>query len=184
MGGNIFVKSAVLESQISQRELADVLRRASIVGGTSDVNGQLRAEGVDALHFALARDGVCRITSAGLEIRGYRGLTVALEGRLRILSGSSFQNRPLVELKLVPTGRTWRRILIWPCVVVGIVLWRVGYQAILANPTSYLLFFLLIGCLSPAFYLLRARTLIHRIWPGLLAEARRFTDGSLQLPAA
>ena len=184
-GGHVYTKRALLESQLSLRELADALRRTSTDGHATDLNSQLRALGVDTLHFACAPNGVCRITSPGFEIRpGGRGTTVAVEGRLRILARSSVQNRPLVELKLVPTRRTLLGNLIWPCLVLGLILWSDGFQGMLADPVSFLLFFLLIGCLAPAFYLLRARALIHRMWPGLLAEAQRMTDGIPQLPAA
>ena len=184
IGGNAFIKSALLECLASPREVTEVLRRASTVGATTDLNSQLRAVGIDTLHFALASDGMCRITSPGFEIRGFRGNSVAVEGRLRLLDGSSAHNRPLLELKLVPTRKTLVGDLIWPCLVLGLLLWREDYHDILANPTGFLLFFLLVGFLAPAFHLLRTRALIRRIWPGLLTEAQHFANGSFQLPAA
>ena len=183
MGGDIFVRDAVLDSQLSQAELAEILRRVAAIGDSSDVNEQLRAEGVDSLHFASAPGGWYRITSTDLAVRAYRGPSVAVEARLRISSGFMASHRARVELKVVIATGTWLRLLTWPALLVGLVLWRNGYQAISSSPSSFLVFFLVI-CVPIGVYLLRARVLMQRMWPGLLAEARRFADGAVQLPAA
>src|SRR3989442_3916034 len=107
----------VLDSQLLQTELADTLRRAAALGDTHRVTDQLRAEGVDTLHFDLTPDGRFKITPVGLESGGGRGPGLKVEARLRILSGSGAQAQGRVDIEVGLTRMSWIRILAGPPVL-------------------------------------------------------------------
>jgi hypothetical protein len=182
MEGSIFLKRAVIDLQRLPTEVGETLRRLSAVGETRRVNDLLRAEGVDSLRFTFTPDGECRITSDGLARVGVRQPTLAVEARIRVLPSSGTQNQAKLELRVGGTRRTWAKIAGWPILVAAILAWRMGYESLLTGGFWGLLLF--IGCLPSGVYVLQLLALMRRVWPGLLAEARRMADGSLEEPAA
>ena len=182
MGGSIFVKRAAIDSQRLPTEVGQTLRRLSAIGETHRVNDLLRAEGVESLRFTFTPDGECRITSDGLARVGVRQPRLAVEARLRVLASSGTHNRARLELRMGGTRRTWAAIVGWPILVAAILAWRMGYESLLTSGFWGLLLF--IGCLPSGLYVVQLLALMRRVWPGLLAEARRMADGSLEVPAA
>ena len=182
MEGTIFLKRAVVDSQRLPTEIGETLRRLSAMGETRKVNDLLRAEGVDSLRFTFTPDGECRITSDGLARVGVRQPTLAVEARLRVLAGSGTHNRARLELRVGGTRRTWAAIAGWPILVAAILAWRMGYESLFTS--GFWGFLLFVGCLPSGVYVLQLVALMRRVWPGLLAEARRMADGSLEVPAA
>ncbi len=178
----IILKRAVIDSQRLPTEVGETLRRLSAIGETRRVNDLLRAEGVDSLRFSFTSDGECRITSDGLARVGVREPRLAVDARLRVLASSGTHNRARLELRVGATRRTWAAIVGWPILVAAILAWRMGYENLFTSGFWGLLLF--VGCLPSAVYVLQLLALMRRVWPGLLAEARRMADGSLEAPAA
>jgi len=151
------------------------------MGDTHRVTDQLKAEGADTLHFDLPNDGGFRITPVGLESGGGRSPRLAVQARLRILSGLGPDSQARVEIEVGLTRGSWARLLLWLALFAGPCI-----ASVVQQPPSFGSFFLFAGfaCVFIGVWLLRARALVARAWPGLLAVAQRVVTGSLYLPAA
>ena len=134
----------------------------------------LRAENVDSLVFSVTEDGRFRIVPEGL-YDGWRP-SINVEGRGRIVTDAT---RATIQFEVGVSRASLAMLVAFPTVLIAIACYN-----LLAGQVSPLGFWGVVGfaALSEGVFVLRARSLIARAWPGLLVTARRLAEGSLYVP--
>jgi len=134
----------------------------------------LRAENVDSLAFSVTDDGSFRIVPEGL-YDGWRP-SIDVEGRGRLVRDDS---RGAIQFEVGISRASLIMLVAFPSVLIVLACYN-----LLADHVSLLGFWGVLGfaALSEGVFVLRARSLIARAWPGLLVTARHLADGSLYVP--
>jgi len=131
----------------------------------------LRTEGVDALVFSVTGDGRFRILPEGLH-DGWRP-RIDVEGRGQVVSN---ETRPQIQFEVGVTRSSLAMLVTVPAVLIALACYN-----LLAENLSLLGFLGVVGfaTLMEGIFVLRARSLISRARPGLLATVRRLAEGNL-----
>ena len=138
------------------------------------------------MRFRVTPDGECRITPVGLESRSAAtsfvgsAYSLQLEARLRVLPSFAINGRTRLQFSVGLTAASWVfLVLSWlPLPAFGITFLVQGRAGVL--PFVVLAW----GCAVTIMGLARARALVVRGWPTLLAEAQRIATDALYVPAA
>lgn len=160
-------------------ELTDTLRRAAAVGDSNRVTDELRAQGVDKLHFDLDKNGEFLITPVGLYSGGGRSPRLTVQGRVRVLSSPS--GNPRIGITVGLTRGSWIGAFLGPTVLLALSV----VNLVRDWPSLGSFYFLFGGAgVFVGIQLINARALVTRAWPGLEAMASRIARGSFYVPAA
>ncbi len=138
------------------------------------------------MRFGVTPDGECRITPVGLESRSVAARFVGsayslqLQARLRVLPPSASNGRTRLQFAVGLTAASWVFL-----VLSSLPLPAFGITFLVQGRASVFPFVVLAwGCVVTTVGLVRARALVARGWPTLLAEAQRIATDALYVPAA